>query len=294
MNQAVGRLTEPTIAVAATDGAGAIETLVPVRAVKPRRRGIRLTGGWRLLAGPLVLLFAWQAVILITRPDPELIPTPRDVALAAWDLAASGVLIRNLWISLQRVGEGLAIGVTVGALVALLAGLQRGLGDILDSTMQVMKAIPVFALLPLFIIWTGIGEAPKVALIAVTVSLPIYINTYSSIRELDNSLLDVARTLGLGRAAIARHLLLPASLPGFLSGLRIALTSAWLALIFAETLNARGGLGSLMTDAQMAFRMDIILVVVSVYAVFGMAGYGLVLVLERLLLPWRTAFGGLS
>jgi sulfonate transport system permease protein len=109
----------------------------------------------------------------------------------------------------------------------------------------------------------------------------------------DAELMDVARCLRLSRLSIVVDILLPASASGFLSGLRIALTSAWLALIFAETINAKAGLGHLMSDAQMAFRMDIIMLVVAIYAVLGLAGYGVVLTLETVLLPWRRGFGGL-
>ncbi len=262
--------------------------------VLPPRAGTLPGGGvLRRLAGPALLLALWEVATALSGVDPELLPGPYDVALAARELIGSGELLANLWVSLLRVAQGLAIGVAAGTVVALAAGLQRGAGEVLDSTVQVLKAIPVFALLPLFIVWTGIGEAPKIALIAVTAALPAYINIFSAIRDVDAELMDVARCLRLSRLSIVFDILLPASASGFLSGLRIALTSAWLALIFAETINAKAGLGHLMSDAQMAFRMDIIMLVVAIYAVLGLAGYGVVLTLETVLLPWRRGFGGL-
>jgi len=252
-----------------------------------------LPGLARRLMGPALLLVFWEGLVSVAGIDPELLPGPRDVAFAARELLQTGELQTNLWVSLLRVALGLAIGVGGGTLLAVLAGLMRYAGEVFDSTVQVIKAIPVFALLPLFIIWTGIGEAPKIALIAVTVSLPIYINVFSAIRDVDGQLMEVARSLRMGRLAIVFDILLPASAPGFISGLRIALTSGWLALIFAETINAKAGLGHLMMDAQMAFRMDIIMLVVAIYAALGLAGYGLILLLEKLLLPWRRGFGGL-
>jgi sulfonate transport system permease protein len=208
-------------------------------------------------------------------------------------LIANGQLQSNLWTSLMRVLVGLGIGVVAGTAIAVLAGLRRQSGEILDSAMQVVKAVPVFALLPLFIVWTGIGEAPKITLIAVSASLPIYINTYSAIHNLDGELAEVTEVLRLGAFGVVWHLLLPGSISGFLSGLRISLTAAWLALIFAETINATSGLGYLMFQAQTSFRMDIIVLVVSIYAILGIVGYGFVLTLERLLLPWRRGFEGL-
>jgi sulfonate transport system permease protein len=161
-------------------------------------------GVLRRLAGPALLLVLWEAATALSGVDPELLPGPRNVVLAARELIDAGELFPNLRVSLLRVAQGLAIGVTAGTLVALLAGLQRQAGEVLDSTVQVLKAIPVFALLPLFIIWTGIGEAPKIALIAVTAALPVYINVFSAIRDVDAELMDVARCLRLSRRARCR------------------------------------------------------------------------------------------
>jgi sulfonate transport system permease protein len=257
------------------------------------RLGVNPPGWLRRLAGPVLLLVLWQAGVSVSGADPELVPGPIDVAKAAATLIDNGQLAENLSVSLVRVIQGLGLGLVFGTAFAVLAGLRRQSGEILDSAMQVLKAVPVFALLPLFIVWTGIGEAPKIALIAVTAALPIYINTYSAIKNVDGDLAEVASILGLSQWGVIRHVLLPGSVSGFLSGLRISLTSAWLALIFAETINAKSGLGYLMIDAQMAFRMDIIVLVVTVYAVLGIIGYGIVLGLERVLLPWRRGFKGL-
>jgi sulfonate transport system permease protein len=158
--------------------------------------------------------------------------------------------------------------------------------------MQIMKAIPNFALVPLLIIWMGIGEAPKITLVALSTAMPIYVNTYGAIRGVDNRLIEVGRTLGLGRFGIVRHLVIPGSLPGFLIGLRISLTNAWLALIFAETINAKSGLGQLMSDARSWFRLDIMVLVIVVYAILGLLSYSVVRFLEKHLLQWRRGFEG--
>jgi sulfonate transport system permease protein len=271
----------------------------PYRLVEAHRpipsRGVRAgLPGWALrLCGPLLLLALWQALVTVFDVDRDLMPRPADVVLAARELLASGELQKNIGASLARVFSGLAIGLVAGTLLAVLAGLKRQSGDFLDSIMQVLKAIPVFALLPLLIIWMGIDEAPKVTLIAVATTLPIYINTYSAIRNVDSDLAEAAKVLGLNQLQVVWHLLLPGSTAGFLTGLRYSLTSVWLALIFAETVNAMSGLGYLMHQAQMAFRLDIIVLVVSIYALVGVAGYAIVLGLEQVLLPWRRNFKGL-
>jgi len=145
---------------------------------------------------------------------------------------------------------------------------------------------------PLLIIWMGIDNAPKITLIVLSVSMPIYINTYSAIRNVDSRLIESARTLGLNSWERTRHIVLPGALPGFLVGLRIALTSAWLALVFAETINAREGLGALMSDARAWWQLDVMVLVIAIYAVLGLLSYAFVRFLERKLLAWRRGFTG--
>jgi sulfonate transport system permease protein len=177
-------------------------------------------------------------------------------------------------------------------LIALVAGLSRLGEDLFDSTMQVIKAIPNISLTPLLIIWMGIDEAPKIALIALATSMPIYMNTYGAIRGVDARLVDTARTLGLGKVALVRHIILPGSVPGFLVGLRLSMTSAWIALVFAEQINAQTGLGKLMSEARNWFRLDMMVLVILTYAVVGLLSYAFVRFLERKLLVWRRGFDG--
>lgn len=158
--------------------------------------------------------------------------------------------------------------------------------------MQVLKSIPNFTLVPLLIVWMGIDNAPKITLITLSTLMPIYINTYGAIRNVDARLVETASTLGLDRWAQVRHIILPGSLPGFLVGLRISLTSAWLALVFAETINAQRGLGTLMSDARSWWQLDIMVLVITIYAVLGLSSYAFVRSLERRLLAWRRGFEG--
>jgi sulfonate transport system permease protein len=142
------------------------------------------------------------------------------------------------------------------------------------------------------VMWMGIGEAPKILLITLGVAIAIYINTYGAIRGVDAQLLEVARTLELSRFALVRHVVLPGALPGFLVGLRVALSSAWLSLIFAETINTTEGLGYLMTRAQTMLEFDVSVLLLLVYAVVGLLSYAFVRFLERRLLQWRRGFAG--
>jgi sulfonate transport system permease protein len=248
--------------------------------------------GLRRLSGPLGLVVLWFVLSSLGILKPQMFPTPPEVARAGWDLVVSGEVPRHLWASLQRVLIGLAIGVSAGVVLATAAGLTRRMEDVVDSTMQVLKAIPNFSLIPLLIIWMGIDEAPKITLVALATLMPIYINTYGAIRNVDAKLVEVAGTLGLRRTGLVRHVVLPGAVPGFLVGLRIAFTSAWLALIFAESLNAKQGLGKLMSDGRSWFRVDIMVFVIVIYAVLGLLSYSIVRLLERRLLSWRRGFEG--
>ncbi|MEI7547779.1 MAG: ABC transporter permease [Actinomycetota bacterium] len=246
----------------------------------------------RRLTGPALLVVVWWLITAAGWVDHNTFPRPGDVADLAWEMTRSGELGSSLWASLRRVLAGTSIGVSAGVLLAVLAGLSRVGDDLLDSTMQVLKAIPTIALTPLFIIWMGIDEGPKIVLIALSTSLPIYINTYGAIRNVDTRLVDTGRTLGLSQAGLVRHVVLPGALPGFLTGLRISLTNAWIALVVAEQVNAHEGLGRLMADARSFFRLDLMVLVIVIYAVLGLLSYALVRFLERHLLQWRRGFEG--
>ena len=190
--------------------------LVDVTATSRRAaRRRELPRGLRRLTGPLVLLAAWAVASTTGWLDPQLMPPPQEVLQAAGRLVTEGSALTHLWASLQRVLAGVVLGVVAGGLLAVLAGLTRLGEDLLDSTMQIFKAVPNFALTPLLIIWMGIGEGPKVLLITLGVAIAIYVNTYGAIRGVDAQLVEVARTLDLGRIALVRHVVLPGAMPGF-------------------------------------------------------------------------------
>jgi sulfonate transport system permease protein len=246
----------------------------------------------RRLYGPLLLLAGWQVACSAGWLRPDVFPPPSSVLQAAQHLIGNGELQSNLWSSLHRVLLGLAFGIITGTMLAVAAGLTRRGEDLIDSTVQVIKSIPIFAVIPLLITWLGIGEEPKIVLIAVGTGLVIYVNTYGAIRGVDAQLVEAARTLGVGRVSLILNVVLPGSIAGFLVGLRLALASAWLSLIFAETINTQSGIGFLMTEAEDQFQLGVMVLLVVVYAVIGLLGYGVVRLLERSLLAWRQGFEG--
>ncbi|MGP9017236.1 ABC transporter permease [Streptomyces sp. BR1] len=280
---------------AGVDGAArpAEDALVDVAAPNTARRTpIALPRPVRRLAGPLLMVLVWQSLGTFDLVGDRVLATPGAVLSAGWELTRTGELADHLLASLARVASGLAIGVGAGLAIAVTAGLFRLGDELLDSTMQVLRALPVLGLLPLVIIWFGVGEAPKIALVAFGTAFPVYVNTYAAIRGVDNRLVESGRTVGLGRFGLVRHVILPGAVPGFLVGLRFALTGAWLIMIVAEQLNATDGIGYLMNQAQSWYRTDIIVLGLLIYGVLGLAADGIVRLLERRLLVWRRGFEG--
>lgn len=266
--------------------------------VDPRAEGIvavrrsRLPRWAQRVIGPVLLLLVWQAVSMAGIFDPRTTPGPAVVLQTVIAVLSSGELQEHLLASLGRVVRGLALGITLGLASALASGLGRWGENLIDANMEILHAVPKLAFLPILIAWFGIGEEPKVLLIALGVWVAIYINTYSGIRGVDASLVEAARTFGVGRRELITAAILPGALPGFLVGPRLALTSAWLALIFAETINAPTGLGRMMSDAREYFRIDVIFVLLGVYALLGLLSLALARSLEYWLLRWRRSFDG--
>lgn len=253
-----------------------------------RERSLRV----RRALGPLGVLFAWQVASSRGWISPRVLAAPSTVVAAAWQLLATGELQNHLLVSLGRVARGLGIGVTVGLVLAIPAGLFRLCEDLLDPPLQMLRTLPVLALVPLFILWFGIGETPKVALVALGTLFPVYLNTYAGIRSIDNKLVEAASTVGLGRLSLIANVILPGALPQALVGLRYSLGIAWLILVVSEQINATAGIGYMMTNAREFLRTDIIVVGLVVYSLLGLFTDALVRAVERRVLSWRVAFSG--
>jgi sulfonate transport system permease protein len=241
------------------------------------------------LAGVFVLVAVWELASATGLVAADTLAGPGEVARSAWHLLADGTLTSAIWASAQRAMFGLAIGVAVATVLALVAGLSRVGEDLVDTPMQVLRFLPIIGLSSLVILWFGIGDTSKVALIAFGAAFPLYINTSAAIRGIDPAYLELAQVLGLGRWARIRRVILPGAMPGFLTGLRLAVAVSWLLLVFVEQINATNGIGYLMIRAQTFFQTDVILVALVVYAVLGLVSDGVVRLLERRLLRWRPA-----
>jgi sulfonate transport system permease protein len=265
--------------------------LVTIEPVVARRRwspprAVRRT------VGPVGLLAVWFLLSVTGVLDPKTLASPQDVISKGWDLTTNGQLPSAIGVSGLRVVYGFLVGAAVGLSLALVAGLFRLGEDIIDSTVGMLRTLPWVGLIPLFIIWFGIDEKPKIALVAVGVTFPLYLNTYGGIRSVDAGLIEAGQVLGLSRWGMIRHVLLPGALPGALIGLRYSLGIAWLALVFAEQINAQNGIGYLMNNAEQYFQTDVIVVCLVVYALLGMITDLVVRFAIKHLLSWRTAYEG--
>ncbi|WP_370636265.1 ABC transporter permease [Komagataeibacter sp. FNDCR2] len=236
---------------------------------------------------PLALVALWQVCCSAGFLSTRLVASPAQIAMTAWSLTRDGTLEANLGISLLRAAAGLSLALLAGIGLALVSGLSRAGEDIVDAPLQIMRTLPVLALVPLFILWFGIGETPKVLLVALGATFPVYLNLHKGIRTVDPKLLEMARTLGLSRGQTVRDVILPAALPDLLVGVRYAVGVAWLMLVVAEQINAESGIGHMMMDAEDFLRTDIILVGLMVYGLLGLLSDNLVRGLERWLLAWR-------
>ncbi|MGD0981927.1 MAG: ABC transporter permease, partial [Solirubrobacteraceae bacterium] len=174
--------------------------------------------------------------------------------------------------------------------LALASGLSRVGERLIDPVMHMFRTMPVLALLPLFILWFGIGEKAKVFLIAWAVIFPIYINTYAGVRSVDPRLVEAGRVLGLRRGGLIRHVILPGALPQFLTGLRLAMGLSWLVLVAAEEINATSGLGYLLINAENLLQTNVIFTGLLVYSLLGVASDVIVRLIERWALAWRSSF----
>jgi len=259
--------------------------LVRVPLANASRRTAPL-GALRVLLPSLVLALWWW-VTSTGRADPSVLPSPRQVWDTFWDMA-KGDLWGNLTTSLWRSARGGAIGILIGLFLGNAAGLSK-LGErLFDSSMQMLRTVPFLAIVPLLIVWFGIDETPKIVLIAAATTFPMYLNTYNGVRNVDRKVVEAARSYGLRGSRLVREIMLPLAMPSILTGVRFSLGVSILALLAAEQINASTGLGFLLYNAQVHQRVDILMVVVIIYAVLGLAVDFLVRMLERYGMPWRS------
>jgi sulfonate transport system permease protein len=244
------------------------------------------SGRW---ISPVALLLLWELGARTGVISPRILAAPSTVVGTLWAMIISGELPTNLGVSLMRSGSGLGLGILVGGTLALIAGLWRAGETTIDPLMQIKRMIPSLALTPLLIVWFGIGETPKIALIFIGVVFPIYLNLFSGIRNVDIKLIEAGRSFGLSTWEQVVHIILPAAMPSFFVGLRFASGGALMILVAAEQINSSAGIGYLINNARDFMRTDIIVVCLLVYAILGLTADFIIRALQDHALAWRPS-----
>lgn len=246
-----------------------------------------LNGYLRRLGSPLALLLLWQLVSELGGVSRQVLPPPTQIVAAFAELIETGELQRALPASITRSLIGLAIGGGVGLVLGLFAGLWKKGEEIFDAPLQMLRTVPFISAVPLFIIWFGIDESVKIIVILVATIFPVYLNTYSGVRAVDPKLVEAATIFGLSHTKIIRHVILPTAMPSILVGIRYAAGVSLLALVVSEQINARAGIGYILSNANMNQRSDIIIAGIIVYAALGILTDIIMRNVEAWLLPWK-------
>lgn len=238
-------------------------------------------------AAPLVLLVAWEVSVRAGLISHSLLPAPLEVVQAAVSLLKQGSLLTHLAASALRAAVGLVVGSGIGLVLGLITGLSRRAQLLFDTPMQMLRAVPVLALVPLVIVWFGLGETAKLFVVSITVVFPVYLNTFHGVRSVDPALIEMARLYGVSERQLYREVILPGALPSILVGLRFALGLAWLVLIVAESIGAKQGLGYVAMNAREFMQMDVLVLTIVLWALLGKAADMLARALEHKFLPWQ-------
>jgi sulfonate transport system permease protein len=242
---------------------------------------------WAAWLVPALLLVAWELLVDGKVIAVRVLPAPSQVLSALVRLLRSGELLVHLSISFQRAALGFLIGGGAGLVLGFATGLSRTCEVLLDTPIQMMRNVPHLALVPLVILWFGIGEESKVFLVALGALFPIYLNTYHGIRSIDPGLLELAEVYQLDRRRVLTDIVVPSALPDILIGVRYALGLTWLTLIVAETIAARSGIGYMAMNAREFLETDVVVLSILLYALLGKAADSVARFLEQSFLGWH-------
>jgi sulfonate transport system permease protein len=215
------------------------------------------------------------------------LPPPPVVVEAAVALWRRGLLQIDMIATIGRVAVGFAIGSAAALVLGTLSGLSRRVSEAVEPTLQALRAVPTLAWAPLLLLWLGIDEAPKITLVAIGAFFPVYVNLVAGIHNVDRKLIEVARVYDLSPRAVALRVVIPASLPSLMTGLRLGLSQSWLFIVVAEFFGASAGLGFRLTDSQQSSRVDLMFVALISLAILGKVTDMLLYAVEDRTLRWR-------
>ncbi|MEK4299224.1 ABC transporter permease subunit [Oceanobacillus sp. FSL W8-0428] len=239
---------------------------------------------------PIVIVILWQVLGQLNLIKSTMLPTPFEVVEAGIRLFQTGELQENVYISTKRAVIGFAIGGAIGFLLGLFNGTILFFEKLTDTSIQMIRTIPHLALIPLVILWFGIGESAKIFLVAAGVMFPIYINTFSGIKNVDRKLIEMGKVYGMSKWQLFTNIILPGAMPNILVGIRYALGVTWISLIVAETIGAEGGIGYMATTAREFMQMDVVVLTIVLYAILGKLSDFIAKLCEQRLLKWNPAY----
>ncbi|WEJ58090.1 ABC transporter permease [Devosia sp. FJ2-5-3] len=260
---------------------------LPANPRRKRRLGPGKEIPFGLQIGPALMLLAWVAGSGLGLVDPRILPAPWTIVATFGELIADGRLQSNFATSAVRALLGLGFGIVIGLVLAIASGLSRIGEALIDGPIQIKRAVPTLAMIPLLILWLGLGETMKVTIITLGVIVPIYMHTHNALRAIDERYVELAETLRMSQRDFLFQVVLPGAVPGFLLGLRFAVTLCWVSLVVVEQINATSGLGYMIDLARTYGQTRIIIVGLVVYALLGLTSDAIVRLLERKLLSWR-------
>jgi sulfonate transport system permease protein len=250
----------------------------------PERAGVRTRRWWVIVGGallPVAIFVTWWIVSNSGAVPSYRLPSPQQVWAAAVDLASTGQLYRDVAISVQRVLTGFLFGAGIGLVFGAIVGLSRNGSILLSPTIGALRAVPSLAWAPLLVLYLGLGEVPKVVLITIGATFPVFTTLSIALRHVDPHLVELGRAFGLGRFSLLSTVQLPAVLPALVSGLRLALAQSWLFLVAAELLGSSMGLGFILLDSQQNGRIDRLFLAIILLAILGKTTDSLIGVFER-------------
>jgi sulfonate transport system permease protein len=236
---------------------------------------------------PVILGVTWELAVRYGAAAGRLMPPPSRLAESAWALAASGELTTHVVATMSRVLIGFGCGALAGTILGLATGASETVRRLVDPSIQALRAIPSLAWVPLFILWLGIFETSKLALIALGVFFPVYLGVLTAIQSVDRKLIEVGRVFGLSSAGVAIRITWPAVMPAWVSSLRSGMGLGFMFVVAAELMGASEGLGYLLVDGQQMGRADTILVAMIVFALLGKAIDSVLVLITAPLLRWQ-------
>lgn len=238
---------------------------------------------------PVLALIIWY-ILTLTPSSKSLLPTPFEVWKAFVRLLKDGTLIENIVISSKRALLGFAVGGLIGFALGVINGQSKTAQRLLNTPIQMIRNVPHLAMMPLLLIWFGIGEQTKNVLISLGVFFPIYLNTFHGIRYIDKSLVEMGTTYGLRGFSLFANITFPGALPSIMVGVRQSLGRMWLTLIVAETVAAKSGIGYMATNAREFMLMDVVILSLIIYAILGSLSDFVAGIIEAKLLAWHSNF----